>query len=114
VIGLDYFLDDKSLNKILKDLDNGIYYSSIPKTYKEKIRFNLQEQIDGDRYLYNYLNAYNIKKMDSASSEMRAYDLSSLLILDGGFEKYSPRKVRQTVLEMISGRRPINKDEKLI
>ncbi len=114
MIGLDYFLDDKSLNKILKDLDNGIYYSSIPKTYKEKIRFNLSEQIEGDRYLYNYLNAYNIKKMDSASSEMRVYDLSSLLILDGGFENYTPKEVRKTVVEMISGRRPVSKDEKLI
>ncbi|WP_026389405.1 hypothetical protein [[Acholeplasma] multilocale] len=114
MISLEYFLDKKSLNKVLKDLDNGIYYSTIPAAFKDKLGFTLKRQLKEDRYLFDYLRAYNVTKMEDASQEMRLLDLTSLLIIDGEMEDRDSISIRKSIIEINSGRRPSNKDEKMI
>lgn len=112
--GLDYFLNTKWVERISKSNATNLYVTNIPSTVTSRFNFNFKNQIEQDRYLYDYLNAYRINSDSKTIKEWQQLEILSLLILDGNLEHVEPLILKQKIFEIFHGRRPESKDERKI
>ncbi|WP_031542460.1 hypothetical protein [Mesoplasma photuris] len=111
---LNYFLDKKSLNKLLKDLESKIWEANIPISINNKLRFNLIKQIEADSYITDYMNAYKVNNQYAPLQIINNLDITSLLLIDGDLTNKTPEYVYNAIVEIRRGRKAMNTDEKII
>ncbi|AVP49519.1 hypothetical protein [Williamsoniiplasma luminosum] len=112
VVGLDYFLNDKWVQKTSKNLDNNIYATNLPVTNNAKFHFSFNQQVNSDKFLFDYFKAYEISDDFSiARDDMRLIEFVSLLLIEGTFEETDYWKIIRRIKEIEAGKKPKNRDE---
>ncbi|WP_100618528.1 hypothetical protein [Williamsoniiplasma luminosum] len=112
VVGLDYFLNDKWVQKTSKNLDNNIYATNLPATNNAKFHFSFNQQVNSDKFLFDYFKAYEISDDFSITrDDMRLIEFVSLLLIEGTFEETDYWKIIRKIKEIEAGKKPKNRDE---
>lgn len=76
----DYFLKTKSLNNILKRLKNSTVKTTIPISTRNKLSYDLVNQVDRDRFLYDYTKAFYDEFVEPVVEE-KLFDFEFCLLL---------------------------------
>ncbi|ATZ16848.1 hypothetical protein ELUMI_v1c01200 [Williamsoniiplasma luminosum] len=112
MVGLDYFLNDKWVQKTSKNLDNNIYATNLPATNNAKFHFSFNQQVNSDKFLFDYFKAYEISDDFSITrDDMRLIEFVSLLLIEGTFEETDYWKIIRKIKEIEAGKKPKNRDE---
>ncbi|AGJ91070.1 hypothetical protein [Mycoplasma putrefaciens] len=110
----DYFLETKSLGNITKRLKNGVFKTPIPISTKEKIEFDLVNQLGRDRFLFDYTKAYFDNFVEDVVAEkLRIFEFCLLLFLEKK-QNYSFSEIFTIFKEIKKGKRPLNNLENRI
>ena len=80
-MGFDYFLNNKSLNKINRKLENNIFKTPLPYSLKSKFNYNFIDKISKDRFLSYYTKAfYDVFLESSVEKKLKTYELALLVM----------------------------------
>ncbi|KNG79147.1 hypothetical protein [Mycoplasma sp. HU2014] len=110
----DYFLKTKSLNNILKRLKNSTVKTTIPISTRNKLSYDLVNQVDRDRFLYDYTKAFYDEFVEPVVEEkLFDFEFCLLLFLEKKIN-YSFFEVLYTFKNIKKGKRPETEIENLI
>jgi len=114
---LDYFSDNKLINKDWSKLKPQTYKSSFPVTSKHKFHWNINSNFGEDRYCFDFLHAYKFDRIDNPRlyENLKYLEIVSLASLDGQVEEQNLEKLFEKLRRLnTGGYKALSYDDKLL
>ncbi|QVK05913.1 hypothetical protein [Mycoplasma mycoides] len=113
-MSFDYFLNNKSLNKINRKLENNIFKTPLPYSLKSKFNYNFIDKISKDRFLSYYTKAFYDDFLESSvEKKLKTYELA-LLVMNETKTDLDFLSVLKIFRDIKKGKTPTNYLERLI
>jgi len=117
MIAVDYFLEEKVISKNLPKLKNQTYRSIYPITSKTKFRWAFEPNFVGDRFCFDYLQAYKFERIDNTKlyDDLKYFEIVALAATNGQVEDQNLNKLFDKLTKLnTGGYKALTYDEKLL
>ncbi|AVN60595.1 hypothetical protein CG007_03210 [Mesoplasma entomophilum] len=113
-MSLNYFLNKKiidSMNQIVEE--QGLFTVNFPLSIAQKMNFEPMEEIESDKYLTNYFQAYTFRNEQQFSDLVLVSNISSLMFLENLAESSSMLSISNMIRRIQNGAKAKTKKEKM-
>ncbi|MCL8211736.1 hypothetical protein LD125_00014 [Mesoplasma sp. JKS002658] len=93
MISLEYFLDEKWYKKNLSKLKDNRFLTKLPGIKGNKFSWKFRENVQQDRFLFDYLAAYRVDRMEKTYRGFNYFEIISFLLIDGNLKEDKPASV---------------------
>ncbi|ATZ18307.1 hypothetical protein [Mesoplasma melaleucae] len=113
-MSLNYFLNKKFVDLMIQIVeDEELFTINFPLSIEQKMNFKPMEEIQSDKYLTNYFQAYSFSKNKFLSNLISTSNVSSLMFLENLCEGSSMLSIHNTIKKNENGLKPKSKKEKM-
>ncbi|WP_146063648.1 hypothetical protein [Williamsoniiplasma lucivorax] len=88
-----------------------MYFTNLPVSHNSKFHFTFKRQVSSDRFLYDYLKAYEVPRDSNISKDVKLMDFLSLLAIEENLDQGDYTKTVQSIIEIDSGKKPKTREE---
>ncbi|AVN64659.1 MULTISPECIES: hypothetical protein [Mesoplasma] len=113
-MSLNYFLNKKIIDSMNQIVEEQSYLTlDFPLSIGQKMNFEPVQEIEGDKYLTNYFQAYTFTKNKELNDFILTSNISSLMFLENLAEGSSTISIHNMIRRIENGAKPKTKKEKL-
>lgn len=114
-MSLNYFLNKKFIDLMSEFVeDQELFTINFPLSKEQKMKFEIMQEIESDKYLTNYFQAYSFSNNKHLSNFISTSNVSSLMFLENLCDGSSMLSIHNMIRKIESGLKPKTKKEKMI
>ncbi|ATZ21840.1 hypothetical protein [Mesoplasma tabanidae] len=113
-MSLNYFLNKKIINSMQQVVEEqGLFTINFPLSIGQKMNFEPINEIESDKYLTNYFQAYTFANNKQLTEFILTSNISSLMFLENLAEGSSTLSINNMIRKIENGAKPKTKKEKM-